>query len=238
MRRGKNKKSAAFVTVETIYGGGSFAVELIKHICAESSVRGREISQHISPDLARAVLGGASYLATAKKLERFSRANYLFDLSVRAAVCALVQKEQTEGKLSVCKNFTIADIVNARMFGLEWRGNIRSIEKFSRTVWLDHDRKVEIVPDVVAFLDMGVPTAKLQIERLLDPSNSDSLLKQVDSATGEQIVDFFSRIDLSLQRRLFLEEVSKLPNYIVLDAELSPTYNARLVLDRVEALFL
>ncbi len=236
MRSGKKKK-AAFVAVETIYGGGGFAVELIKEICAESSVRGREISQHISPDLARAVLGGASHLATAKKLERFSRDNYLFDLSVRAAVCALIRQEQDEGKLSVCKNFTTANIVNARMFGLEWRGEIKGIEKFSRTVWLDHYKKVEIVPDIVVFLDMGAPAARLQIERLLDPSSNDSLLKQVDGATGEQIVDFFSRIDLSLQRRLFLEEVSKVPNYIVLDAELSPVYNAKLVLDRVEALF-
>lgn len=227
-------KYAPFVAVETIYGGGSFAVELIKHACAESTKRGYRIGQHINPDLARAILGGASHLATARKLERFSRSNYLFDLSARAAVCALISKEQAEGTVSICKNFTIADIVNARMLGLDWRGEIKGTEKFSRTVWLDYGKKSEIIPDIVVFLDVPVPVAKRQIESLIDARGEHSLLKNLDSATAGQIVDFFSEIDLSLQRRLFIEEVTKLPNYIVLDADLAAGGNSKIVLDRVE----
>lgn len=226
------------VTVETIYGGGRFAVELIGHVVSELGRRGHSVSQHASPSVARAVLAGATHLAVAKKLESFSRSNYLFDLSTRAAVCTRICEDRAEGRISLCKNFTLADIVNARMFGLEWRGAIQRTEKFSRTVWLDHHKKVEVVPDLVVFTDVPVPVAQQHIKCLLDDTSESSLLRQVDSATGRQVVDYFQSIDLSHQRHLFAREVSEMPNNLVLDAELSAEYNCQKVVDRIEALLL
>lgn len=177
-----------FVVIEGIYGSGRFVVDLVEKLRTSLVKEGKEVYEIDSPDSWRAQLMGVQELSSGWLYGMF-KPDFFFELASRARVCSVTREELKQGKLVLCKNFTVSSIVHARLKGHDWfREDLNCLEARARGLQFGG----EVVPDLTIFLDVPPETAAHDL--------------------GEKINDFFKPSDLVLQRSYYLEELSKMPD--------------------------
>ncbi len=174
------------VVFEGVYGSGKLIVEVVNRLREKLVGEGRQVYEIDSPDTGRARVMGAQELDTSWRYGVF-QADFLFELASRARVCSVVRDELEHGKTVLCKNFTIASAVHARLQGHDWIGEeLNVLEKRARG-----PLGREIVPDLTIFVDFRPEVAARQL--------------------GGRLEQFFPAGTLEKQRELYLQELSRLP---------------------------
>lgn len=186
-----------FIVIEGIYGSGKLVVGLVEKLRAALLKQGNEVYEIDSPDSGRAQLMGVQEL-TSGWLYGMFKPDFFFELASRARVCSVTREELKQGKVVLCKNFTVSSIVHARLKGHDWyREDLNCLEARARGLQFGG----EVVPDLTIFLDVPPESAAQDL--------------------GENIDGFFKPSDLVLQRKYYLEELAKMPenNYKIINAE-------------------
>jgi dTMP kinase len=180
--------SGKLIVFEGIYGSGKYVVRLVNKLREALAAEKREVYEIDSPDSGRAQLMGAGDLDSSWHYGVF-KADFFFELAGRARVCHVVREELKAGKLVLCKNFTLASIAYAQLKGHDWfREDLNVLESRARGSGFGG----EIVPDLTIFLD--VPP---------DPAARD---------LGERMEKFFRTSDLAQQRKIYLDELARMPS--------------------------
>ncbi len=185
-----------FVVIEGIYGSGKLIVGLVEKLRAALIEQGNDVYEIDSPDSGRAQLMGVQELTNGWLYGMF-KPDFFFELASRARVCSVTREELKQGKIVLCKNFTVASIVHARLKGHDWyREDLNCLEARARGVQFGG----EVSPDLTIFLDVPPETAAQDL--------------------GENIEGVFKPSDLVLQRSYYLEELSKMPenHYKIINA--------------------
>jgi dTMP kinase len=186
-----------FIVIEGIYGSGKQIVDLVEKLRISLTKQGKDVYEIDSPDIGRAQLMGAQELASSWCYGMF-KPDFFFELASRARVCSVTREEVKQGKIVICKNFTVSSIVHARLKGHDWfREDLNCLEARARGLQFGG----EVVPDITIFIDVPPEAA------------AESL--------GERIDDLFKPSDLVLQRNYYLDELSKMPDssYRIIDAK-------------------
>jgi dTMP kinase len=180
--------SGKLIVFEGIYGSGKHVVRLVNQVREALAAEGRGVYEIDSPDSGRAQVMGAGDLDSSWHYGVF-KADFFFELAGRARVCAVIRDELAAGKTVLCKNFTLASIAYAQLKGHDWfREDLNVLEARARGVGFGG----EIVPELTVFVDVKPEAA--QLER------------------GEQIEKFFRPTDLATQRKIYLDELARLPS--------------------------
>lgn len=175
------------VVFEGIYGSGKLVVDVVNRLREKLVARGTEVYEIDSPDTGRARVMGAQDLDTSWRYGVFE-ADLFFELAGRARVASVVRDELARGKLVLCKSFTLASAVHARLLGHDWVGEeLNVLERRARGIPFGR----EVVPDLTLFVDVRPEVA----EKLL----------------GGRLREFFPAGTLERQRELYLQELSRLP---------------------------
>jgi thymidylate kinase len=175
------------VVFEGIYGSGKLTVEVVNRLREVLVQQGREVYEIDSPDTGRARVMGAQDLDTSWRYGVFE-ADFFFELASRARVCSVVREELAHGKIVLCKNFTLASAVHARLQGHDWVGEeLNVLEKRARGLPFGR----EVVPDLTLFVDVRPEVAA--------------------GVLGSRLSEFFPAGTLDRQRGLYLQELSRLP---------------------------
>lgn len=185
-----------FVVIEGIYGSGKLIVDLVEKLRTALVEQGKNVYEIDSPDIGRAQIMGAQELSSRWCYGMF-KPDFFFELASRARVCSVTRDELQQGKIVLCKNFTVSSIVYARLKGHDWRREeLNSLEARARGLKFGG----EVVPDLTIFID--VP-----------PENAAHDL-------GEVKDNVFKASDLVTQRDYYLDELSKMPDskYKIIDA--------------------
>lgn len=184
------------VVIEGIYGSGKIIVDLVEKLRVALVKQGSDVYEIDSPDSGRAQLMGVQELASGWRYGMF-KPDFFFELASRARVCSVTREELKQGKLVLCKHFTISSIVHARLKGHDWyREDLNCLEARARGLQFGG----EVIPDFTIFIDVSPEAAAQDL--------------------GENIDNFFKPSDLVLQRGYYLEELSKMPDnkYKIIDA--------------------
>ena len=180
-------QSGKLVVFEGIYGSGRHVVRLVNQVREALVAEGRAVYEIDSPDSGRAQLMGAGDLDASWRYGVF-RADFFFELAGRARVCAVIREELAAGKTVLCKNFTLASIAYAQLKGHDWfREDLNFLEARAR----GNGFGGEIVPDLTVFLDVPPEAAMKDMV--------------------EQIERYFRPTDLAAQRKIFLDELARMP---------------------------
>jgi thymidylate kinase len=100
----------------------------------------------------------------------------------------VVREELSRGKIVLCKNFTLASAVHARLLGHDWDGEeLGVLERRARGLPFGR----EVVPDLTIFVDVRPDLAEKQL--------------------GGRLSEFFPPGTLERQRELYLQELHRLP---------------------------
>jgi thymidylate kinase len=175
------------IVFEGIYGSGKLTVEVVNRLREALVRQGRGVYEIDSPDTGRARVMGAQELDTSWRYGVFE-ADFFFELASRARVCSVVREELARGKTVLCKNFTLASAVHARLQGHDWVGEeLNVLEKRARGLPFGR----EVVPDLTLFLDVRPEVAAGEL--------------------GSRLAEFFPAGTLDRQRDLYLQELSRLP---------------------------
>jgi len=175
------------VVFEGIYGSGKTIVEVVNRLRETLVQQGSEVYEIDSPDTGRARVMGAQDLDTSWHYGIFE-ADFFFELASRARVCSAIRDELPRGKIVLCKNFTLASAVHARLQGHDWVGEeLNVLERRARGLPFGR----EVVPDLTLFVDVRPEIAAKQL--------------------GGRLSDFFPAGTLERQRAFYLEELSRLP---------------------------
>lgn len=175
------------VVFEGIYGSGKLVVDVVNRLREKLVARGAEVYEIDSPDTGRARVMGAQDLDTSWRYGVFE-ADLFFELAGRARVASVVRDELARGKIVLCKSFTLASAVHARLLGHDWVGEeLNVLERRARGIPFGR----EVVPDLTLFVDVRPEVA----EKLL----------------GGSLLEFFPAGTLERQRELYLQELSRLP---------------------------
>jgi dTMP kinase len=213
-RESKDMQSGKLIVFEGIYGSGKYIVRLVNKLREALSAEKREVYEIDSPDSGRAQLMGAGDLDSSWHYGIF-KADFFFELAGRARVCSVIREEKKAGKIVLCKNFTLASLAYAQLKGHDWfREDLNVLETRARGGGFGG----EIVPDLTIFLD--VPP---------DPAARD---------LGERMERFFRTSDLMQQRKIYLDELSRMPSdkVKILSAERHEDSNLAEALAAVQAL--
>ena len=182
MGRGK------LVVFEGIYGSGRLIVHHVNRLREILASQGSEVYEIDSPDSGRAQLMGAQELDGSWRYGIF-KADFFFELASRARVCSVINQELEQGKVVLCKNFTLSSIVHARLKDHDWfREDLYSLESLARSIKFG----VRVIPDLTIFMDVPPESAVKELGKKLD-------------------THFFKSTDLVLQQKYFLEELAKIP---------------------------
>jgi thymidylate kinase len=175
------------VVFEGIYGSGKLTVEVVNRLREALVRQGREVYEIDSPDTGRARVMGAQELDTSWRYGVFE-ADFFFELASRARVCSVVREELARGKIVLCKNFSLASAVHARLQGHDWVGEeLNVLEKRARGLPFGR----EVVPDLTLFVDVRPEVAAGEL--------------------GTRLSEFFPAGTLGRQRDFYLQELSRLP---------------------------
>jgi len=175
------------VVFEGIYGSGKTIVEVVNRLRETLVQQGSEVYEIDSPDTGRARVMGAQDLDTSWHYGIFE-ADFFFELASRARVCSAIRDELPRGKIVLCKNFTLASAVHARLQGHDWVGEeLNVLERRARGLPFGR----EVVPDLTLFVDVRPEIAAKQL--------------------GGRLSEFFPAGTLERQRAFYLEELSRLP---------------------------
>lgn len=176
-----------FVVIEGIYGSGKLVVGLVEKLRSALMEQGNDVYEIDSPDSGRAQLMGVQELTSGWRYGMF-KPDFFFELASRARVCSVTREQLNQGKLVLCKNFTVSSIVHARLKGHDWfREDLNCLEARARGLQFGG----EVSPDLTIFLDIPPETATQDL--------------------GESIDGFFKQSDLVHQREYYIEELSKMP---------------------------
>jgi dTMP kinase len=176
------------IVFEGIYGSGKYVVKLVNRLREALAAEKHEVYEIDSPDSGRAQLMGAGDLDASWHYGVF-KADFFFELAGRARVCHVVREELKAGKVVLCKNFTLASIAYAQLKGHDWfREDLNVLEARARGAGFGG----EIAPDLTIFVD--VPP---------EPSARD---------LGARMEKFFRTSDLAQQRKIYLEEIARMPS--------------------------
>jgi thymidylate kinase len=184
------------VVIEGIYGSGKVIVDLVEKLRMALVKHGKNVFEIESPDVGRAQLMGAQDLPGSWRYGMF-KPDFFFELASRARVCSVTREELKQGKIVLCKNFTISSIVYARLKGHDWLGdNLNTLEARARGLQFGG----EVVQDLTIFMNISPETAVHDL--------------------GDKIDNLFEPADLVRQQKYFLEELSKMPDnkYRIVDA--------------------
>jgi thymidylate kinase len=180
-------KPGRLVVFEGIYGSGRLIVDVVARLREALVEQGTEVYEIDSPDAGRARVMGAQDLDTSWRYGVFE-ADFFFELASRARVCSVVRDELKGGKTVLCKNFTIASAVHARLQGHDWEGEeLNVLERRARGLPFGR----ELVPDLTVFVDVRPEVAAKQL--------------------GGRLSEFFPAGTLDRQRELYRQELSRLP---------------------------
>lgn len=180
--------SGKLIVFEGIYGSGRFVVRLVNQLREALAAEGREGYEIDSPDSGRAQLMGAGDLDSSWHYGIF-KADFFFALASRARVCSVIRDEMNAGKVVLCKNFTLASIAYATLKGHDWfREDLNILEARARGRGFGGT----ITPDLTIFVDVPPEVA----------------LKEL----GDRLNGFFRPSDLAQQRKIYLEELTRMPS--------------------------
>jgi dTMP kinase len=177
-------KKGKFVVFEGIYGSGRLIVELVAQLREALLKQGTPVYEIDSPDGGRAQLMGAQELDSNWRYGDF-HADFFFELASRARVCSAIREELTQGKLVLCKHFTLSSIVYAELKGHDWfREDLNVLEARARGAG------GELTPDLTVFVDLPPDAAVREL--------------------GDKLRGLFQPADLVRQQRLYKEEIARL----------------------------
>jgi thymidylate kinase len=175
------------VVFEGIYGSGKLVVEVVNRLRETLVGKGAGVYEIDSPDTGRARIMGAQDLDTSWRYGVFE-ADFFFELASRARVASVVREELSRGMIVLCKNFTLASTVHARLLGHDWDGEeLGVLERRARGIPFGR----EVVPDLTIFVDVRPDLAAKQL--------------------GGRLTEFFPPGTLERQRELYLQELHRLP---------------------------
>ena len=175
------------VVIEGIYGSGKLVVELVEKLRAALVNEGQTVYEIDSPDSGRAQVMGVQGLSNGWRYGMF-KPDFFFELASRARVCSVAREEIKQGKLVLCKNFTVSSIVHARVKGHDWfREDLNCLEARARGLQFGG----EFSPDLTIFIDISPETAATEL--------------------GESMGSSCKPSDLVLQRQYYHEELAKMP---------------------------
>lgn len=186
-----------FIVFEGIYGSGKLIVDLVEKLRTALVEQGSTVYEIDSPDTGRAQLMGAQELSSGWLYGMF-KPDFFFELASRARVCSVTREELKQGKLVLCKNFTVSSIVHARLKGHDWfREDLNCLEARARGLQFGG----EVVPNLTIFLDIP---PKVAVQDLSETFNS-----------------LFKPSDLVLQQKYYHEELAKMAesSYRIINAE-------------------
>ncbi|HET8725429.1 MAG TPA: hypothetical protein VFM53_14625 [Anaeromyxobacteraceae bacterium] len=175
------------VVFEGVYGSGKLIVEVVNRLREKLVSQGVEVYEIDSPDTGRARVMGAGELDTSWRYGVFE-ADFFFELASRARVASVVRDELARGKTVLCKNFTLASVVHARLAGHDWVGEELNVLE-SRARGIPFGRAVS--PDLTIFVDVRPEVAERQL--------------------GGRLAEFFPPGTLDRQREYYLQELARLP---------------------------
>lgn len=182
------QSTGKLVVFEGIYGSGKYVVKLVNRLREALAAEKREVYEIDSPDSGRAQLMGAGELDGAWHYGDF-KADFFFELAGRARVCHVVREELRAGKIVLCKNFTLASIAYAQLKGHDWfREDLNVLEARARGVGVEG----EVRPDLTIFLDVPPDATARDL--------------------GARMEKFFRTSDLAQQRKIYLDELSRMPS--------------------------
>jgi len=180
-------KKGKLVVFEGIYGSGRLIVGLVNRLREALVRQGVEVFEIDSPDSGRAQLMGATGLDSAWRYGIF-KPDFFFELASRARVCAVTRDELAQGRLVLCKSFTLSSIVYAQLRGHDWfREDLNVLEARARGAQFGG----EVMPDLTLFVDMAPAVAAREL--------------------GGKPLGILQPGDLEKQRALYLDEVARLP---------------------------
>jgi dTMP kinase len=180
--------SGKLIVFEGIYGSGKYVVRLVNQLREALAAEKRDAYEIDSPDSGRAQVMGAGDLDASWHYGVF-KADFFFELASRARVCHVIREELKAGKVVLCKNFTLASIAYAQLKGHDWfREDLNMLEARARGSGFGG----EIVPDLTIFVDVPVEAAMRERQ--------------------EQIERYFRTTDLAAQRKIYLDELSRMPS--------------------------
>lgn len=180
-------KKGKLVVFEGIYGSGKTIVALVNRLHDALEAQGRDAYVIDSPDTGRAQFMGAGELDSTWRYGMF-KPDFFFELAGRARVCSVVREEQAKGRIVLCKSFTLSSMVYAALKGHDWfREDLNVLEARARGLAFEG----EVVPDLTVFVDVPPPTAAAEL--------------------GKRLTELFEPGVLEKQRRLYLEELARMP---------------------------
>ncbi|BCS53892.1 hypothetical protein [Geobacter sp. SVR] len=175
------------IIIEGIYGSGRLIAEVVEKVRTALVSQGREVYEIDSPDCGRAQLMGAQELDCGWRYGIF-KPDFFFELASRARACSVIRQELTQGKVVICKNFTLSSIVYARLKGHDWfREDLNCLEARARGLQFNG----EIAPDHTIFIDVAPEMAVREL--------------------GARMNGFFTPADIELQKKYYHQELAKLP---------------------------
>ena len=176
------------VVFEGIYGSGKLVVEVVNRLREKLTAEGKEVYEIDSPDTGRARIMGAQDLDTSWRYGVFE-ADFFFELASRARVASVVRDELAQGKIVLCKNFTLASAVHTRLLGHDWEGEeLNVLERRARGMPFGR----EVVPDLTLFVDVRPEVAAKEV--------------------GHRLAEFFPSGTLDRQRDFYLQELVRIPS--------------------------
>jgi dTMP kinase len=180
-------KKGKLVVFEGIYGSGKTIVTLVHRLHEALQSQGDDVYEIDSPDSGRAQLMGAGELDSTWRYGQFN-SDFFFELASRARVCAVVREELAKGRTVLCKSFTLSSIVYAALEGHDWfREDLNVLEARARGLAFEG----EVAPDLTVFVDVPAAAAAKEL--------------------GKRLTELFPPGALDRQRRLYADELSKMP---------------------------
>jgi dTMP kinase len=180
-------KKGKLVVIEGIYGSGKLIVNLVEWLRETLVSQGKEVYEIDSPDTGRAKLMGAQELDFGWRYGLF-KPDFFFELASRARACSVIRDELQEGKVVLCKNFTISSIAYAKIKGHDWfREDLNCLEARARGLNFGG----EVSPDLTIYLDLA-PEVAVEI-------------------LGSRIEGLCTPKEIQMQAACFKEELSWLP---------------------------
>ena len=181
MKRGK------LIVIEGIYGAGKYAVNLAENLRDVLIDEGVEVYEIDSPDAGRALLMGAQDLDCGWRYGLF-KPDFFYELASRARACSVIRDEIREGKIVLCKNFTLGSIAYAAIKGHDWyQEGLDHLEARARGLNFGG----EVAPDLTIYLNLA---PEIAIKNL-----------------GSRIKSFFTPDEIRLQAECYRKELAKLP---------------------------
>jgi dTMP kinase len=172
-----------FIVLETIYGGGNSIVGMFKRLKRDFPTHGNDIVICHSEDAGRVdAMGAKSILEHNTALPPLAKA--FLEISARAQIChAVIDPALAQGKLVLCKNFTLASKIGFKLNFPEVSDLMIKNEEAARGL---------TKPDLTIFIDWSPESCYERLNR--------------DDLVHPDGIGFYRKM-----RELYIEELDKFP---------------------------